>query len=178
MGTKVNKYGTYEENPTIMDPEFVKEEERVEEIDLLDPERIDSNEVFTEELNEANVESDKALDVVPFHSIVEKRNSKLESKEEKRKTNYELESRKDKEQIENENKTLKNISKPKQKKRRRYESSDSSESSSSDSDSEEEVKSTKKRSKRKRSSKQESQFFQKTFMKMMRKTMKSMLNAT
>ena len=165
----VNKYETHKENPIIMDPEFVKEEEHVEEIDLLDSERDDPNAVFREELTDANVESDKTLDIIPFHSVTE-------SKGDKRKTNQEPNFRKDKEHLESEERTVKTISKPKQKKRRRYESSDSSESSSSESDSEEEVKPSKKRSKRKRSSKQESQFFQKTFIKMMRKTMKSMLN--
>ena len=77
-------------------------------------------------------------------------------------------------------KTSKNKSKLKRKKKVKHESSESSESSSSDSESEEETQPTKKQkcSRRKRSSKhstKESDIFQKTFMKMMQKTMKSVL---
>ena len=79
------------------------------------------------------------------------------------------------------NKPSKNASKSKRQKKSNYESeSESSDSSFSDSDSEEEMKLNKKHfnSKRKKiskNSKKESQIFQKTFMKMMQKTMKSVL---
>jgi len=81
--------------------------------------------------------------------------------------------------LDEEENTVRPIKKGRLKKRKRFESSDSCESSSSDTDSEEELKRSRKSSRKKRSSskhsREESEMFQKTFMKMIRKTMKSVL---
>lgn len=164
------------------DPDFVKEEENVEEINIINTENSDTN---LEEYNDiarnttnydhfVDVQTNKALDVVTGNDFIQ-----TESRRDMMQPNDEDFHRINKEPNEGENKTLKCIPKPKQKKRRRYESSDSSESSSSDSESEEELKPVKKRSRRRKTAKhfrEESHLFQKTFMKMMKKTMKSMFN--